>query len=157
MNASTRNPTAQNTPDFQNSFALAIAVLRERIHLLCREDQNDLYELLPMLLGDDEEERESAARAVKEIFDQRPGKIGPMELPPQPGKSLENWVAFVSKRLREARTQAKLTQEQLAEKTGIPQGHISKLETGQHSPTALTLEKIAMALGLKPDYFDPST
>ena len=73
------------------------------------------------------------------------------------GKSLERWLGFVSKRLREVRTQAKLTQKDLQEKTGIPQGHISKLETGQHSPTALTPESISMALGLKPSYFDPST
>jgi ribosome-binding protein aMBF1 (putative translation factor) len=138
------------------AFALAICVLRGRISALPPEDKNDLYELLPSLLGDDEEERESAQQTVKEILDQSGGRIRPLELPIHPAESLRNWIEFISRRIRERRLSAGLTQEQLAAKAGLPQSHISRLESGQHSPTAKTLEKIASALGVSVSVFDPS-
>ncbi len=39
-----------------------------------------------------------------------------------------------------------LTQEQLAERCGIDQGDISRIERGSTSPTARTLQRIAEAL-----------
>ncbi len=50
----------QSTHDIsekENSFALAIAVMRDRLQRLNSDEKNDLYQLLPSLLGDDEEER----------------------------------------------------------------------------------------------------
>lgn len=49
--------------------------------------------------------------------------------------------------IRELRISKKITQRQLAEKTGISQQHISKIENGEIAPTYATLEKIAKALG----------
>jgi DNA-binding XRE family transcriptional regulator len=142
--------------DRDEAFALAISVLRERVLSLPPDDRDDLYELLPSLLGDDEEERMSAQRAAREILAQAPGRLRPLELPIHPAESLRSWVDFVSRQIREHRTRAGLTQEALAEKSGLPQSHISRLESGQHSPTAKTLEKIAVALGAEPSVFDPS-
>lgn len=51
-----------------------------------------------------------------------------------------------SMNIRELRISKKITQRQLAEKTGISQQHISKIENGEITPTYATLEKIAKAL-----------
>lgn len=47
----------------------------------------------------------------------------------------------------QARAAAGLTQEQLAERTGIRQETISRIESGGGNPTAKTLERIARATG----------
>lgn len=40
-----------------------------------------------------------------------------------------------------------LTQEALAQRTGTTKSAISRLESGQHAPTVVTLEKVAAAFG----------
>lgn len=47
----------------------------------------------------------------------------------------------------EARYKLNLTQDQLAERAGIPTDEITRIEFGETSPTIATLQKIAMALG----------
>ena len=49
----------------------------------------------------------------------------------------------------EAREEANMTQKDLAEKTGIAQGDISKLENGSSNPYIRTLQRIAEGLGKK--------
>lgn len=156
MNTETRDTSVHAPVDSENTIALAIAVLRERVRRLPVDDQNDLYELLPAILGGDDEERESAQRAVREILEQASGTIRLMDPSQEPGDALRGWIGFVSERIREARSEAGLTQDELAEKSGLPQSHISRLESGKHSPTAKTLEKIAEALGISMSRFDPS-
>jgi len=46
-----------------------------------------------------------------------------------------------------ARIDQNLTQKALAEKTGIRQSNISRIETGRCSPTIATLQQIAEGLG----------
>jgi predicted transcriptional regulator len=53
----------------------------------------------------------------------------------------------VMKLLVEARTEQGLTQKELAERTGIRQPNISRLEHGQCSPTLDTLNALARGLG----------
>jgi len=48
-------------------------------------------------------------------------------------------------RLRKA---AGLTQEQLAERSGLSQQYISRLEGGHRNPTVVTLHELAEALGV---------
>ena len=64
------------------------------------------------------------------------------------------WTEWVGKRIREARNEAGLTQEQLAAKSGLPQSHISRIENAKHSPARATIEKIANALGRPVSFFD---
>ena len=71
---------------------------------------------------------------------------------PQP--SLEQWLEHVSGKIRDARKKAGMTQEGLAELSGLPQSHISRLETAKHSPSRMTLEKIAEATGQPVSFFD---
>lgn len=54
----------------------------------------------------------------------------------------------VAQRVREARERLGLTQDALAEKTGIARPNIVRLEQGRHIPTLTTIKKIADALGL---------
>ena len=46
-----------------------------------------------------------------------------------------------------ARTETNLTQKDLAEKTGIRQSNISRIENGKSSPTIATLQQIAAGVG----------
>ena len=54
----------------------------------------------------------------------------------------------------DARTSQNMTQKELAEKTGIRQSNISRIENGSASPTIDTLARIAAGLGkqLKIDF-----
>lgn len=65
------------------------------------------------------------------------------------------WLEYISGKIKDARKAAGLTQAQLAEKSGLPQSHISRLENAEHSPSRKTLEKIAVALGIDVKTFDP--
>lgn len=46
-----------------------------------------------------------------------------------------------------ARMESRMTQKELAEKTGIRQSNISRIENGSSSPTVETLARIAAGLG----------
>ncbi len=49
----------------------------------------------------------------------------------------------------DARKATGLTQKELAEKTGIAQGDISKLESGNVNPSLKTLQRLAIGMGMK--------
>lgn len=65
---------------------------------------------------------------------------------PSPSKS-DSAAARV---IRDARMQAKLSQEALAELAGLHRTYISLLERNRRSPTLSTLELIGNALGMPP-------
>ncbi len=133
-------------------------IVVKRIQPLPHDDRQDLYELVKGLAtAETREDLENISVAMLEILDQTPSQIRKMELAEeelQPG--LQKWLEFVSGRIHEVRSAAGLTQEQLAEKSGLPRSHISRLENGKHSPSRSTLEKIAAALGVKLEKLDPS-
>ena len=138
-----------------HSFALAVEVIRDRIQRLPTDDANDLHELLPALFSSDEEEVEAAAQAVAEILAARPVAIRPLEVE-NGAEPLQQWIEHASRRIRKLRKERGLTQEQLAERAGLPQSYISRLENGEHSPTAKTIEKLARGLGVPAKEIDPS-
>ena len=53
-------------------------------------------------------------------------------------------------RLREARERAFLTQAELAEKSGVAETTINRLENGHHGARISTVRKLAAALGVAP-------
>ena len=55
----------------------------------------------------------------------------------------------VIRALIDARTSKQLTQKQLAEKTGIHQADISKLENGTRNPSLEMLKRLAKGLGMR--------
>ena len=48
-----------------------------------------------------------------------------------------------------ARTASGLTQQQLAQKTGIAQENICKMERGNANPSVRTLQRLAAGMGMK--------
>ena len=52
----------------------------------------------------------------------------------------------VIRQLIRARTELNLSQKELAEKIGINQSHISRLESGRHNPSIQFLQKVASGL-----------
>lgn len=54
----------------------------------------------------------------------------------------------VIKAIIEARTSQNLTQKQLAERTGINQADISKLENGMRNPSIKLLKRLAEGMGM---------
>lgn len=55
----------------------------------------------------------------------------------------------IGQRIKDVRTAKGLNQDQIAERSGISQGHLSAVENGEHQPTYGTLEKIAKAMGME--------
>ncbi len=53
---------------------------------------------------------------------------------------------LVGERIKVLRKQARLTQEELAERVGLAAGHLSKLEAGRYFPSLDALERIAGTL-----------
>jgi transcriptional regulator with XRE-family HTH domain len=59
------------------------------------------------------------------------------------------WATF-GKNLRAARKDLGLTQEQVAERSGVQAGEVSRIERGKRDPRVSTLEKLAVAVELPP-------
>ena len=59
-------------------------------------------------------------------------------------------VLYIGDKLREARKRALLTQQQLADKSGVGVTTIIRIERNQVEPQARTIRKLAEALGVEP-------
>ena len=70
-------------------------------------------------------------------------------------KRLDAYRLEVGKRIRQRRNKLHMTQEELAVKAGIPQSHVSRLETGMHAATFTTIERVAKALKTSAGNLDP--
>lgn len=54
-------------------------------------------------------------------------------------------------KIAQLRTQQKLSQEDLAEKSGVDRSYLSEIENGHKNPSAMTIIKIIRALGVSPN------
>ena len=63
----------------------------------------------------------------------------------------------IASQLMTLRREQKLTQRQLAEKSGIPQSEISRIETGDANPTFATLSALAEPFGARIGFISPDT
>jgi DNA-binding XRE family transcriptional regulator len=104
-------------------------------------------------------EQQEIARAFEEIVD--PSLAGAtVAVDPEAGirpDSKAKVAAYrhhIGKVVRDRRNALRLTQEQLAERSGLPQSHISRIEAGQHTPTWITIERLAKALETEPGKLD---
>lgn len=59
----------------------------------------------------------------------------------------------IGQKIKNHRQSLKLTQEELEAKTGIKRANIARIETGKHSPSLETLEKIAQAFNMPVTHF----
>jgi transcriptional regulator with XRE-family HTH domain len=60
-------------------------------------------------------------------------------------------VGELGKNLRAARKKLDLTQEEVAERSGVQAGEVSRIERGLRDPRVSTLEKLAKAVEISPD------
>lgn len=68
---------------------------------------------------------------------------------------LDEYQKKIGEQIKNERVQRGWTQEFLAERAGLKQSHISRLELGVYTPSDLTIKKIADALDIPPDKLDP--
>jgi transcriptional regulator with XRE-family HTH domain len=59
-------------------------------------------------------------------------------------------VGNLGKNLRAARKKLSLTQEDVAERSGLEQGEVSRIERGLRDPQVSTLEKLGAAVEVPP-------
>lgn len=64
---------------------------------------------------------------------------------------------FIGIKIKEFRKKAKLTQAQLAERIGLSETHMSKIETGTNTPTLENFLRIAEVLNLSLNEFGINT
>lgn len=67
----------------------------------------------------------------------------------------EQTRARIGARISSLRIQAGLTQQQLADRSGLQRTHIGRIEAGKYDVTLPTLQSIAEALGMTFDLVDP--
>jgi ribosome-binding protein aMBF1 (putative translation factor) len=95
---------------------------------------------------------------MEEILSQVPVAMRALPLPLEQ-KPLSDgrraWAEHVGRKIKELRELSGLTQVKLAEKAGLPQSHISRIENAEYSPTHVTIEKIAKALNVVVGKIDP--
>ncbi|EDL56391.1 helix-turn-helix domain-containing protein [Gimesia maris] len=122
-----------------------------------KDDVDNFKELLDIFFAaEDKEEKQEAFEGLVEILMQEPITVSRLDLDHEPGEEIQKWMNFVGKKIHRYRKAAKMSQEVLSEKTGLPQSHISRLESGKHSPSNATLKKIAAALDIEIKLLDPS-
>ena len=59
-------------------------------------------------------------------------------------------VLYIGDRLRQLRKRSLMTQEQLAERSGIAVSTVIRIERNQVEPQGSTIRKLAQALGVNP-------
>jgi len=152
----TKEMTKAGKPEnLQNqALTMALAILVERIRNLPKDDKNDLYELMKEVPDADAEDLQEIGIGMLEILDQEPAKL--MKVNCDENNELQNWIKYVGYKIRELREAHGMTQVELANKSGLPQSHISRLEGLKHSPSRTTLEKIAKALEVNLSELDPT-
>lgn len=148
-------------PSSAKTMVLAFSIVFERIGTLPKADRDDLFDLvLALREASDPVERKEIEDAMEEIL------IGSISVLSQPlplleivpeASGLKKWLDHVGGRIKAYRESLGLTQADLADKAGLTQSHISRLENATHSATHKTLEKIAQALGVQVGELDPST
>lgn len=140
-----------------SSMELALQLVRESYTQLSAADRKDFYDLFRELKTTrDEEGIAEIFEALRELLDTRPLQVVALSTEYQaPSREIQEWMKVLSSRVKQARQEAKLTQMELAELTGIHQAHLSRIENAQNSPSHKTLAKIAKAVRRKVDYFQP--
>jgi DNA-binding XRE family transcriptional regulator len=140
-----------------DALTMAFAVILDRMQRLNPSDRDELFALVKVLPRAEPREMEWCVVAMREILEQGRSPTRRLDCrsePNSPRSFRSPWTSFVSKQIARERAAAGLTQSKLAKKAGMLQGHISKLESGRHKPSYLTMFKIAKALDKPLSVFD---
>lgn len=78
-------------------------------------------------------------------------QFGPMGSPGWNAAVERAWERYNADLLLEARKEAGLTQEELANRLGVDKGYISRIERGLTEPMVSTFYRLAAALGFRVD------
>jgi DNA-binding XRE family transcriptional regulator len=153
----TANPTAKR------AYKQAFREVRKWLESLPKETANDLRDLFQMYAkakdAGDDYELQKINQAIREILLPDSLKDGMDEKffdeQPDVRAKLDKYRAKVGLEIKKRREKLRMTQAELAEKAGIPQSHVSRLECGKHVPTHITMDRVARALKTKPSRLDP--
>ncbi len=106
---------------------------------------------------DEQEKKEIIAALLEIINPDGNADVGNVEsgVDRRTKEKVRRYHAKVGIEIRNRRIAKGLSQQQLAELAGIPQSHVSRLENGKHTPTHLTIQKLARALRTRPKMIDP--
>ena len=134
--------------------------LLDRLLRLRPTQQKRILQLVELYRNSvDTQESEEIGAALAEILFRNPPSVTASKIEDERsddgGAALTQHRQYVGRQIKKRRHQLKVSQEELAQKAGLPQSHISRLETGKHAPTYLTIEKVAKALRVKPSQLDP--
>ena len=137
--------------------SLAISILDESFRELPLVDRADIFKLLNLLRKEtDEDERQNIVSTIEEILSQKEYASTPLDMAEQPEDEPGKFAKFCAEKIKKIRVAAGWSQTELAEKSGIPQSYISRIESAQHTPTHKTLKKLAAAFGVDLGQLDPS-
>lgn len=147
---------------FKSVIQLALrftAKAAQRIVALTADDWRQVENLAVLLKDATDTEKTEIIEAICEVvFPEETigGVIDPIKTASADARSRTSaYRANVGEQIKIYRQQQKMTQQQLARKAGIPQSHVSRLESGRHTPAEATIRKIAKALKTKPSQLDP--
>lgn len=106
---------------------------------------------------EEQEELEVLAEGIAEMLAQEPARLVDHLVSPESpeAKKARQWFLEMGRRIYKLRKAKRLRQVDVAEKTGLSQGAVSRIERGLLAPTSVTVEKIAKALGVPPGKIDP--
>jgi len=135
-------------------------MLDSLLNSLPRDTATDLRELFSQLADEEDSQiRAEIGATIKELLLPQSLQVELLkeyeEEDPAIRERLGTYRKKVGQEIKRCRTKLKLTQALLAEKAGIPQSHVSRLECGVHVPTHATIERIAKALDTTPSRLDP--
>ncbi len=148
-------PKGVFSPEEIDPEHVVVSHLLYRIYNLPKEALADLLQVgadLTECRGKDEVR--AVVETMKEIL--FPEVIGSVSdyVPEERPSALVSYANWVGSRIKAQREAKGITQEELGQKTGLTQSHISRLEGGMHSPAKRTLERIADALSVNVKEFD---
>jgi DNA-binding XRE family transcriptional regulator len=139
----------------------AVVLAYRRLPKKKKARADELFDLLER--SEDLEEQTEIAFAVAEILlpglvgmTGCAGKVADLEegVSDETKAKVDAYRMHVGASIRKRRGELQMTQAELAAKAGLPQSHISRLEDGQHAPTAKTIERLAKALDTLPSQLD---
>ncbi len=160
------NTTLENNDVEKRVYRKAIEDAQKKLNALLKslpkDTASDLVELFQQYANTDDENLQSEIiETVEEIFMPETMLVELREefdLSHEDAyirNKLTTYRLSVGKVIKDCREKLGMNQVELAEKAGISQSHVCRLETGVHVPTSVTIEKIANALGTSPSQIDP--
>ena len=160
------NTTIEQNDMAQAAYRRALEEARRKFKELLRslpkETAGDLVELFQQLAKENDEQLQAEiVQTIEEIVMPESMNVklrAEFELTSEDVYVRDRLTSYrqkVGETIKKRRTQLKMSEVELAEKVGISQSHICRLETGLHVPTHVTIERVASALDATPSQLDP--